>query len=162
MCVCVQRCHAHSKRRGACPLRSLSQVDFECNFQKTKHSRVICVIFDTITLYRSWLEIQCVKSSAVKLISAFADWRWARDRRVIKALRIITNHRGFCWAYECNDQSDAFRWVQGARLLTEFPGGLSSETAKRRSAYSSNSFRNYNGSFWDGSLDNEIICSLRM
>ncbi len=41
---------------------------------------------------------------------------------------IITNHTQFCWSYECNDQSEAFRWVtaetrcfvQGARWLTEF------------------------------------------
>ncbi len=53
-----------------------------------------------------------------------------------------------------------FRWVQGARSLTEF----SSETTTCRSAYdvrypfhNSNSFSNYNGSFWDGSLDKEII-----
>ncbi len=24
---------------------------------------------------------------------------------------IITNHTRFCWSYECNSQSDAFRWV---------------------------------------------------
>ncbi len=40
---------------------------------------------------------------------------------------IITNHTRFCWPYECNDQSEAFRWVtaetrfvQGACSLTEF------------------------------------------
>ncbi len=70
----------------------------------------------------------------------------------------------FCWAYECNDQSEEFRWVQGA-LADWIPWRiLSSETTKCRSAYdaryqfhSSNSFRNYNGSFWDWSLDDEII-----
>ncbi len=41
---------------------------------------------------------------------------------------IITNHTRFCWSYECNNQSETFRWViadtpcfvQGACLLTEF------------------------------------------
>ncbi len=41
---------------------------------------------------------------------------------------IITNHTRCCWPYECNDQSEAFRWVtaetrcfvQGTRSLTEF------------------------------------------
>ncbi len=28
----------------------LSQVDFECSFQKTKNSRIIFFIFDTVTL----------------------------------------------------------------------------------------------------------------
>ncbi len=44
---------------------------------------------------------------------------------------IITNHTRCCWAYECNGQSEAFRWVtaetrcfvQGA--LTEFSGEFS-------------------------------------
>ncbi len=40
-----QRRHAHSKWTR--PLRFLSQVDFESSVQKTKHSRVIFVIFDT-------------------------------------------------------------------------------------------------------------------
>ncbi len=44
----------HSKCK--CPLRFLSQVNFESSFQKTKYSRIIFVIFDTITLYHSWLE----------------------------------------------------------------------------------------------------------
>ncbi len=46
---------------------------------------------------------------------------------------IITNHTRFCWPYECNDQSEAFRWVtaetlcfvRGARSLTEFYGEFS-------------------------------------
>ncbi len=41
----------------------------------------------------------------------FAGWRWDINRRVFTALRIITNHTRFCWAYECKDQSEAFRWV---------------------------------------------------
>ncbi len=36
------------------PLRFLSQVDFECSFQKTKNSRINIFIFDTITL--AWLD----------------------------------------------------------------------------------------------------------
>ncbi len=50
-CLCFidgwwQSRHAHS----TCPLRFLSQVDFESSFQKTKNR---WVIFDTITLYQS-------------------------------------------------------------------------------------------------------------
>ncbi len=44
-CVCRGR-HAHWKWA---PSNFLSQVDFECNFQKTKNSRIIFSIFDTIT-----------------------------------------------------------------------------------------------------------------
>ncbi len=31
--------------------------------------------------------------------------------RIFAALRIITNHTRFRWAYECIGQSEAFRWV---------------------------------------------------
>ncbi len=48
-----QRRHAHSKWGSTCPLRFLSQVDFECSFQKKKNSRIIFSIFDTIT--PAWL-----------------------------------------------------------------------------------------------------------
>ncbi len=47
-CCIKQRRHAHSKWRGTCPLRFLSQVDFECSFQKTKKMPNIFFIFDTI------------------------------------------------------------------------------------------------------------------
>ncbi len=30
---------------------------------------------------------------------------------VYTALHIITNHTRCCWAYECTDQSETFRWV---------------------------------------------------
>ncbi len=49
----------------------------------------------------------------------------------------------------------------GSSSLTEFPGELFHQ--KQQSAevrypfHTSNSFGNYNGSFWDGSFDNEII-----
>ncbi len=47
----------------------------------------------------------------------------------------ITNHTWVCWAYKCNDQSEAFRWVRwvhGALVLTEFPGEFSHQ--KQQSA----------------------------
>ncbi len=130
-----QRPHAHSKWGGTCVLRFLSKVDFESSFQKTKNSRIMFVIFDTITLYSSWLERSVRLSSAAKFKSAFVGWHWARDRRVYTALSIIANHTWFCWAYECNDQSEAFRWVrwvQGVPSLTEFPGEFSHQ--KQQSA----------------------------
>ncbi len=46
--------------------------------------------------------VQCVISSAAKFKS-LTGWCWGRYRRVFTALRIITNHTQFCWAYECND-----------------------------------------------------------
>ncbi len=54
-------------------------------------------------------------SPAAKFKSAFSGWR--RARCVFTPLCIITNHIRFCWAYECNDQSEAFRWVIAETLL---------------------------------------------
>ncbi len=131
-----QRRHAHSK------FWLLSQVDFECSFQKTKNSRLIFSIFNTIT--QAWLDRSVRLSSAAKFKSAFAGWRWARYRRVFTALRIITNHTRCCWAYECNDQSEVFRWViakmpvfssLGRWLNTSFWRILSSETTKCKCVY---------------------------
>ncbi len=51
--------HAHSK----CPLRFVSQVDFESSFQQTKNSRIIFVIFDTITLYVHDYNVQLLNSN---------------------------------------------------------------------------------------------------
>ncbi len=36
--------------------------------------------------------VQCVKSPAAKFESAFAGWRWARDRRVFTALHYNQSH----------------------------------------------------------------------
>ncbi len=153
------RRHAHWK----CPLRFLSQVDFECSFQKTKK-----IANSYLIQSHRWLERSVRLSSAAKFKSVFAGWRWARDRRVCTALRIITNHTRCCWAYGCNDQSEVFRWVIAkiplfsslARWLnTTFWWILSSETTKckcviesvRYSFYSVNSFSDFNGSFWERS-----------
>ncbi len=59
----------------------------------------------------NYMYIKRKTSPAAKFKSAFAGWHRARDTHVFKALRIITNHIQFCLAYECMDQSEAFRWV---------------------------------------------------
>ncbi len=104
----TQRHHAHSKWGGTCPLRFLRQVDFECSFHKTKNSWLLFSISNTIK--QAWLKRSVRLSSAAKFKSAFAG-AGARYRWVFTALRIITNHTRCCWAYECNDQSEVFRWV---------------------------------------------------
>ncbi len=50
------------------------------------------------------------------------------NTHVFKALRIITNHIRFCLAYECMDQSEAFRWVIAEThcFLTACAGWLNS------------------------------------
>ncbi len=68
-----------------CPLRFLSQVDFKSSFQKTKNSRIIFVIFDTITLYPLWLERPARHHQLLKS-NLRSGWCWARDRRVYTAL----------------------------------------------------------------------------
>ncbi len=80
-----------------------------------------------------YIYIKRKTSPAAKFKSAFAGWHRARDTHVFKALRIITNPIRFCWAYECKDQSEAFRWViaeaplfhHHVRWLTEFSGEFS-------------------------------------
>ncbi len=132
---------AHSKElstllcRGVMPIQSKgarAPSDFWAKWilkkqlpKDKKTCRIMLFIFDTITLVSVY---QSVKSPAAKFKSAFAGWRWARDRPVYTAL----NHTWLCWAHECNDQSETFRWVQGARLLTEFPDELSHQ--KQQSA----------------------------
>ncbi len=113
-------------------------------------------------------------SPAAKFKSAFSGWH--RARCVFTPLCIITNHIRFCWAYECNDQSEAFRWVIAETLLfrhrthwlTEF---TQLETTKwrctnisKRFSHSVNSFIDYNGSFWEclNSLDWSEKCYLIM
>ncbi len=104
------KCHPrwNLRPKASCPLKVRgNQGDFECSFQKTKwNSWLIFSIFDTTT--PAWLN-----RSAHNIISCLIQncVRWARDRHVFTALRIITNHTRFCWAYECNDQSEVFRWV---------------------------------------------------
>ncbi len=99
-----------SQSEATCLLRFLRQyVDFGCSFQKTKKCRIICSICDTIT--PAWLNRSVRLSSAAKFKSVFTVWCWTWYRCVYTALRIITNHTRCCWAYECKDQSEAFRWV---------------------------------------------------
>ncbi len=109
-----------------------------------KNSRIIFSIFDTIT--PAWLDRSVRLSSAAKFKSAFTGWRWARDRRVCTALHIITNHTRCCWTYECNDQSEVFRWVIAKMLAfsslahwlnTSLWRIISLETTKCRCVYES-------------------------
>ncbi len=65
---------------------------------KDKNSRIVFVLFDTSTLYRSWSVYQIISC----YIQISVRWRWAWYRRVYTALRIITNHRPFCWAMYSN------------------------------------------------------------
>ncbi len=105
----IRFCVMTIQSEGTCLLRFLRQVDFESSFQKTKNCRLIFSIFHTIT--PAWLNRSVRLSSAAKFKSVFAVWRWTWYRCVYTALRIITNHTRCCWAYECKDQSEAFRWV---------------------------------------------------
>ncbi len=135
----IQRHHVPSKWGGTCTLRFLSQVDFKCSFQKTKNSSIIFYIFDTIT--PAWL------NHSVRHIISCKIQIWVRwDRHVFTEMRIITNHTRFCWAYECNGQSEVFRWVIAEMLLlsslsrwpnTSFWRILSLETIKCRCVYES-------------------------
>ncbi len=104
---------------------------------------------------------------------SFAGWRWARDRRVFTALHYNQSHtmllslwmqwpiRGVQMSHRWNTVfcSGRAHWILWRILL--------SETTKCRSAYdvrdsfhNANSFSDYNGSFWDWSLDNEMIMFL--
>ncbi len=125
------------------PLRFLSQVDFECRFQKTKqNSRYFFSIFNTIT--PAWLDrsvrhiINCWIQICVRLTGA------ELDTDAIEQRCIITNHTRFCWVYECNDQSEMFRWVIAKMpmysslalwLNTSFCWNISSETSKCNCVY---------------------------
>ncbi len=130
--------HKRTTDRGTCSLH------FECSFQNTKNSRLIYSIFNTIT--PAWLDRWSVSYHQLLNSNLFAGRRWARDRRVFTALRIITNHTQCCWVYECNDQSEAFRWVIAKMpvfsslahwLNTSFWQILSSETTKCKCVYES-------------------------
>ncbi len=74
--------HSHTQKDALCPLGFLSQVDFESSFQKTKNSRIIFVICDKITLFRSWLElslwmqwpIKSIQMSQMSSGRSLADW----------------------------------------------------------------------------------------
>ncbi len=109
-------------------------------------------IFDTIPLYRSWLER--IKSSAAKFKPAFAGWRWARDRRVYTHLRIITNHNSAELINVLTNQrrSDEFR--ARARWLHSLIRNNNINKSVYEQLNSSNSFSNYKGSFSEWSFDN--------
>ncbi len=133
------------KVRGHVPPQIFEPFGFWMQLPKDKkNSRIIFSIFDTITPARLNRSVRL--SSAAKFKSVFAGWHWARDRCVFTALRIITNHTRCCWTYECNDQSEAFRWVIAKMsafssldrwLNTSFWRILSLETTKCRCVYES-------------------------
>ncbi len=106
------------KVRGTCPLRFLRQVDFECSFQKTKNSQIIF-------FYIWYNHTGVIRSFSASYLRSLAGAEPETDAFVHRC--IITNHTRFCWAYECNDQSEAFRWVIADSvlftcLLTELSG----------------------------------------
>ncbi len=91
-----------------CPLRFLSQVDFECSFQRQKVAESYFYIWYNHTgVIRSF-----IASNHQPLNSNLSSLAVAEPETDAFLQRcIITNHTWFCWPYECNDQSEAFRWV---------------------------------------------------
>ncbi len=76
---------------------------------KDKKSRFIFSIFNTIT--PAWLE-RSVRHH--QLLNSNLCWLGGAEPDIdtfFTALHIITNHTWCCWAYECIDQSETFRWV---------------------------------------------------
>ncbi len=118
------------KLRGTCPLRFLSQVDFECSSKRQKIAESYFYIwYNNTGILRSFSASnhQLLNSN----LSSLADAKPETGAFLQRC--IITNHTRFCWPYECNGQSEAFRWVTaetwcfvlGVRSQTEFSGELS-------------------------------------
>ncbi len=97
-------------------------VDIESSFQKTKKSLIIFVLFDTITLYRSWLE----RSSASnhQLLNSICV-RWLalslRQARLYSSAHYNQSHTILLSL-----------WLQWPIRVTEFPGEFSHQ--KQQSA----------------------------
>ncbi len=80
--------HAHS----TCPLRFLSQVDFECSYQKTKKlpNNIFYIWYNHTGVIRSFSAAQHQLLNS-NLCSRFG-WRWVRGRRVCTALHYNQSH----------------------------------------------------------------------
>ncbi len=124
----MQKRHAHSKF-GA---RALSVFWAKWILKKQlpkdkKTCRIILIIFDTIMLVSVRQIISCKIQICVRWLAL--NQRQAR----LYSSAHYNHHTRLCWDYECSDQSETFRWVQGARLLADWIP--SPETTKCKSVY---------------------------
>ncbi len=89
--LCSQRRHDQSKWGHLPPQISETIRGFWMQLPKDKKMQN--------NMFYIWYNHTCmIKSFSASIISC-------------SALRIRTNHTRCCWAYECKDQSEAFRWV---------------------------------------------------
>ncbi len=118
-----QRRRSHSKWRGTCPPQILSQVDFECSFQKTKEKKLPNNNFlYFIHSHQRDPNVQHSTASAAKFKSAFAGWSWARTDMYYSTAHYKQSHDSIEF-YKCIDQSETFQMSHRKNFtpaLTEF------------------------------------------